>query len=108
MRVELKEELVEEHAGFISKKGTRNQIMNWKLIIEKYREYNKALYICFIEYRKARPLRQLNRIGGGRRCRSQVRFPRGGEHYMLSISIYQNSGFHRLSDAIWGSGCLPP
>ena len=47
------QEIVEEQAGFISEKGTRNQIMNLKLIIEKYREYNTALYICFIDYRKA-------------------------------------------------------
>ena len=43
MKVKLKEEIAEEQAGFISKKGTRNQIMNLKLIIEKYREYKKAL-----------------------------------------------------------------
>ena len=36
--------------------------------------------------------RQLNRIGGGHRCRSQVRIPQGG-HDMISISICQNSGF---------------
>ena len=53
MKVKLKEEIAEEQGGFISEKGTRNQIMNLKLIIEKYREYNKALYICFIDYRKA-------------------------------------------------------
>ena len=53
MEVKLKEETAEEQAGFISEKSTRNQIMKLKLIIEKYREYNKALYICFIDYRKA-------------------------------------------------------
>ena len=53
MKVKLKEEIVEEQSGFISQKGTRNQFMNLKLIIEKYRDYNKTLYICFIDYRKA-------------------------------------------------------
>ena len=53
MKVKLKEEIAEEQAGFISEQGTRNQIMNVKLIIEKNREYNKALYISFIDYRKA-------------------------------------------------------
>ena len=52
MKAKLKEEIVEEQADFISKKGTRSQIMNLKLIIEKYREYNRALYICFVHYRK--------------------------------------------------------
>ena len=53
MKVKLKEKIAEEQAGFISEKGTRNKIMNLKLIIEKYRVYNKAVYICFIDYRKA-------------------------------------------------------
>ena len=53
MKVKLKEEIADEQAGFIPEKGTRNQIMNLKLIIEKHREHNKPLYICFIDYRKA-------------------------------------------------------
>lgn len=46
------QEIAEEQAGFISERGTRNQIMNFKLIIEKY-EHNMVLYICFIDYHKA-------------------------------------------------------
>ena len=41
MKVKLKEEIADEQAGFIPKKGTRNQIVNLKLIIEKYREHKK-------------------------------------------------------------------
>ena len=47
MKVKLKEEISDELVGFISEKGTRNKIMNLKLIIKKYREYNKALYMSF-------------------------------------------------------------
>ena len=53
MKVKLQEEIAEEQASFISEKSTRNQIMNLKLIIEKYKEYNKALHICFIDYSTA-------------------------------------------------------
>eukprot|EP00794_Sanderia_malayensis_P019306 gene19306-21230_t len=53
MKLKLKEEIAVEQAGFVPEKGTRNQIMNLELIIERYREYKKALYICFIDYRKA-------------------------------------------------------
>lgn len=42
-----------EQAGFVKGRGTREQILNLKLIIEKAREVNKPLYICFIDYRKA-------------------------------------------------------
>ena len=53
IKVKLKEEIADEQAGFLSEKGTRNQIMNLKLMIEKYREHKKPLYICSIDYRKA-------------------------------------------------------
>ena len=47
MKVKLKEEIAEEQAGSISEQGTRNQIMNVKLIIESTentrRHYTSAL-----------------------------------------------------------------
>ena len=33
--------------------GTRDQILNLKMVIEKNREYGKNIYLCFIDYRKA-------------------------------------------------------
>ena len=53
MEVKLKEDIAEEQAGFIPKNGTRNQIINLKLITEKYREYNRTLYTCITDYCKA-------------------------------------------------------
>ena len=42
-----------EHAGFISGRGTRDQIANLRWIIEKVREFLKPLFMCFIDYSKA-------------------------------------------------------
>ncbi|MCT5353383.1 reverse transcriptase family protein [Pseudomonas aeruginosa] len=53
MKLKLREEIADEQAGFRPGKGTRNQILNLKLIIEKNREHQKDLYLCFIDYVKA-------------------------------------------------------
>ena len=41
-----------EQAGFVEGKGTREQIIN-RIIIEKCRDQNIPLYMCFIDYAKA-------------------------------------------------------
>lgn len=46
-------EIPEEQAGFMPGRGTREQILNIRQIIEKSREYNTTAYICFIDYSKA-------------------------------------------------------
>ena len=46
-------EIAPEQAGFVPGRGTRNQISNMRQIIKKVREYNKAVYLCFIDYEKA-------------------------------------------------------
>lgn len=46
-------EIAEEQAGFVKGKGTREQILNLRQIIEKAREFNKPLFICFVDFRKA-------------------------------------------------------
>ena len=33
--------------------GTRDQILNLKMVIEKNREYGKNICLCFIDYSKA-------------------------------------------------------
>ena len=53
MQTKLEEEIGEEQAGFRSGMGTRDQILNLKMVIEKNREYGKNIYLCFIDYRKA-------------------------------------------------------
>ena len=40
-------------AGFRKGRGTRDQIANIHWIIEKAREFQKNIYICFIDYAKA-------------------------------------------------------
>ena len=46
-------ELPGVQAGFRNGRGTRDQIANICLIIEKAREFQKNIYICFIDYAKA-------------------------------------------------------
>ena len=46
-------ELPDDHAGFRKGRGTRNQIANICWIMEKAREFQKNIYVCFIDYAKA-------------------------------------------------------
>ena len=46
-------ELPDVQAGFRKSRGTRGQIANICWIIEKAREFQKNIYICFIDYAKA-------------------------------------------------------
>ena len=43
-------ELPDVHAGFRKGGGTRDQIANILWIIEKAREFQKNIYVCFIGY----------------------------------------------------------
>ena len=54
-RIQLKylSEINEEHSCFVKGKGTREQMVNIRIIMEKYKEYNIPLYMCFIDYAKA-------------------------------------------------------
>ena len=54
-RIEWKveQEVSATQAGFRRKSGTRDQIFNLKLIIQKCREFNADLYVCFIDYSRA-------------------------------------------------------
>ena len=46
-------ELPDVQAGFRKGRGTRDQIGNILWIIEKAREFQKNIYLCFIDYAKA-------------------------------------------------------
>ena len=46
-------ELTDIQAGFRKCGGTRDQIANIRWISEKSREFQKNIYICFIDYIKA-------------------------------------------------------
>ncbi|XP_072039366.1 uncharacterized protein [Amphiura filiformis] len=46
-------EIAEEQAGFRKGRGTRDQIFNLQLILQKKLETNTPVYIAFIDYKKA-------------------------------------------------------
>ena len=46
-------ELSDVQAGFTKGRGTRDQIVNIRWIIEKAREFQENVYFCFIGYAKA-------------------------------------------------------
>ena len=45
-------DLPDFQAGFLKGRGTRDQIASIHWIIEKAREFQKDIYICFIDYAK--------------------------------------------------------
>jgi len=47
------QELPDVQAGFRKGRGTRHQIANIRCITEKTREFQKNIYLCFIDYTKA-------------------------------------------------------
>ena len=46
-------ELPDIQAGFRKGRGIRDQITNIRWIMEKGREFQKNIYVCFIDYAKA-------------------------------------------------------
>ena len=46
-------ELPDVQSGFRKGRGTRGQIANIHWIVEKAREFQKSIYLCFIDYTKA-------------------------------------------------------
>ena len=46
-------ELPDVQAGFRKGRGTRDQIANIRWIMEKAREFQKNIYLCFIDYTRA-------------------------------------------------------
>ena len=49
----MNQELPDVHVGFRKGRGTRDQIANIHQIMEKAREFQKNIYLCFIDYAKA-------------------------------------------------------
>ena len=49
----MNEELPDVQAGFRKGRGTRNQIANILWIIKKVKEFQKNIYLCFLDYAKA-------------------------------------------------------
>ena len=53
IRPKIESEIDGAQSGFMSGKGTREGIFNIKMIMEKYLEVKKDVYVCFIDYEKA-------------------------------------------------------
>ncbi|XP_037870090.1 LINE-1 retrotransposable element ORF2 protein [Bombyx mori] len=53
LKTYLSKEIAPEQAGFVRRKGTREQIFIVRQIIEKAREFNRPTYICFVDFSKA-------------------------------------------------------
>ena len=53
LQQDVNHELPDVPAGFRQGTGTRDQIANICLIIEKTREFQKNIHFCFIDYAKA-------------------------------------------------------
>ena len=49
----MKHEVTDVQTGFRKGRGTRNKIANIRWIIEKARECQKNIYLCYIDYAKA-------------------------------------------------------
>ena len=49
----MNQELPDVQVGFRKGRGTRDQIANIHWIIEKAREFQKIIYLCFIDNTKA-------------------------------------------------------
>ena len=57
-------ELPDVEGGFRKGRGTRDQIANIPWIIEKAREYQKNIYLCFTDYAKAFDCMNHNKLWG--------------------------------------------
>ena len=53
LRHYVNQELPDVQAGFKKGRGTRDQVANILWVIEKAREFQKNIYLCFINYAKA-------------------------------------------------------
>ena len=49
----MNQEIPDVQDGFRKGRGTRDQIANIRRIIEKAREFQKNIYLCFTDYTKA-------------------------------------------------------
>ncbi|PZC84076.1 hypothetical protein B5X24_HaOG205798 [Helicoverpa armigera] len=53
LKAYLNKQIAPEQAGFVKGRGTREQILTVRQIREKSREFNKPVYICFVDFSKA-------------------------------------------------------
>ena len=53
IRAKTETEIPEEQAGFRKGRGTRDQILNLRILMQKARDHQQQLYMCSVDFRKA-------------------------------------------------------
>src|SRR6218665_3724329 len=53
IREKTESEINDEQAGFRSGRGTRDQIINLRILMQKLNEHRQPLYMCFVDFTKA-------------------------------------------------------
>lgn len=96
LRPYLLPQIAEEQTGFMPGKGTREQIGNVRQLIEKAREFNIEMYLCFIDYSKAFDLVKWQKLW---QILKEMGVP---DHLILLIrQLYQhNYGLIRINDDV--------
>ena len=93
-------ELPDVQAGFRKGRGTREEIANIRWIIEKAREFQKNIYLCFTDYAKAFDCVDHNKLGKfWKRLVYQTTWPASWEicvqvrKQQLELDMEQQAGF---------------
>ena len=68
IQASLDRKLMEEQAGFRSRRSTMDQVFILKMVMERSREFNQPLHLCFIDLKKAYD--SVNRTALWRVCRA--------------------------------------
>jgi hypothetical protein len=53
IRMKTESEIADEQAGFRQGRGTRDQVTNLRILMQKAHEHQQPVYMCFIDFRKA-------------------------------------------------------
>ena len=53
IRTKTEPEIADEQAGFRRGRGTRDQVNNLRIIMQKARQHQQPLYMCFVDFKKA-------------------------------------------------------
>ena len=53
IRTKTEAEIADEQAGFRRGRGTRDQVTNLRIVLQKAREHQQPVYMCFVDFRKA-------------------------------------------------------
>ena len=99
------QELPDVQAGFKKGRGTRDQIANISWIIEKAREFQKIIYLCFIDYAKT----ITNCVKLLKRWEYQTILPVSLETCSMQVSnccfLYGTTDWFKIGKGVW-QGCL--